>query len=79
MFVRAYLRASTYEWTRPGRRRNSTPSRMSGDWRSLQVCRERERSEACSPELFRLLKDCRPGDVLLIEQVDRLSPPQLDD
>jgi DNA invertase Pin-like site-specific DNA recombinase len=25
------------------------------------------------PELFRLLGDCRPGDVLLIEQVDRLS------
>ena len=25
------------------------------------------------PELFRLLKDSRPGDVLLIEQVDRLS------
>ena len=25
------------------------------------------------PELFRLLHDSRPGDVLLIEQVDRLS------
>jgi len=25
------------------------------------------------PELFRLLSDCRPGDILLIEQVDRLS------
>jgi DNA invertase Pin-like site-specific DNA recombinase len=25
------------------------------------------------PELFRLLEDCTPGDVLLIEQVDRLS------
>lgn len=25
------------------------------------------------PELFRLLADSRPGDVLLIEQVDRLS------
>ena len=25
------------------------------------------------PELFRLLSDCKPGDVLLIEQVDRLS------
>lgn len=22
------------------------------------------------PELFRLLKDCQPGDVLLVEQVD---------
>ncbi|MET4666310.1 recombinase family protein [Sphingomonas sp. PvP056] len=25
------------------------------------------------PELFRLLGDCEPGDVLLVEQVDRLS------
>ena len=25
------------------------------------------------PELFRLLAGCRPGGVLLIEQVDRLS------
>jgi DNA invertase Pin-like site-specific DNA recombinase len=25
------------------------------------------------PELFRLLSDCQPGDVLLVEQVDRLS------
>ena len=25
------------------------------------------------PELFRLLSDCEPGDVLLVEQVDRLS------
>lgn len=25
------------------------------------------------PELFRLLGDCQPGDILLVEQVDRLS------
>jgi DNA invertase Pin-like site-specific DNA recombinase len=25
------------------------------------------------PELFRLLSDCSPGDLLLVEQVDRLS------
>jgi len=25
------------------------------------------------PELFRLLEDCQPGDLLLVEQVDRLS------
>jgi DNA invertase Pin-like site-specific DNA recombinase len=25
------------------------------------------------PELFRLLADARPGDILLVEQVDRLS------
>ncbi|WP_128843248.1 recombinase family protein [Burkholderia catarinensis] len=31
------------------------------------------------PELFRLLDDCQPGDVLLIEQVDRLSRLTNDD
>jgi DNA invertase Pin-like site-specific DNA recombinase len=31
------------------------------------------------PELFRLLSDCRPGDVLLVEQVDRLSRLSGDD
>ena len=31
------------------------------------------------PKLFRLPKDCRLGDVLLIEQVDRLSRLTLDD
>jgi len=27
------------------------------------------------PELFRLLADCRPGDILLTEQVDSLPRP----
>ncbi|WP_108662954.1 recombinase family protein [Acuticoccus kandeliae] len=31
------------------------------------------------PELFRLLSDARPGDVLLVEQVDRLSRLTTDD
>ena len=31
------------------------------------------------PELFRLLRDSRPGDILLIEQVDRLSRLTTDD
>lgn len=31
------------------------------------------------PELFRLLSDCRPGDRLLVEQVDRLSRLKDDD
>ena len=38
-----------------------------------QLRRERERGVPPRPELFRLLADCRPGDVLLVEQVDRLS------
>jgi DNA invertase Pin-like site-specific DNA recombinase len=30
-------------------------------------------AELHRPELFRLLTDCEPRDVLLVEQVDRLS------
>lgn len=37
------------------------------------LCRERERRSLQGPELFRLLADSHPGDVLLVEQVDRLS------
>ena len=37
-------------------------------------CVENESGAKLSrPELFRLLADCQPGDVLLTEQVDRLS------
>jgi hypothetical protein len=31
------------------------------------------------PELFRLLADAHPGDILLVEQVDRLSPLKAED
>lgn len=31
------------------------------------------------PELFRLLNDCSPGDILIVEQVDRLSRLTADD
>jgi len=74
MFVRAYLRASTDEQDA-----NRARAELEG------FCAERGLTVACwyvenesgstlaRPELFRLLADARPGDVLLVEQVDRLS------
>ncbi|RWX69641.1 resolvase [Mesorhizobium sp. M4B.F.Ca.ET.089.01.1.1] len=74
MFVRAYLRASTKE---------QDASRASGDLlafakeRGLPIAATYIENESgaslARPELFRLLSDCLPGDILLIEQVDRLS------
>lgn len=74
MFVRAYLRASTKEQD-AGRAKDDL----------IEFARERglhiaafyvENESGASlqrPELFRLLGDCHEGDILLIEQVDRLS------
>lgn len=74
MFVRAYLRASTKE---------QDASRARADLeafakeRSLAIAAfyiENESGASLKrPELFRLLGDCHAGDILLIEQVDRLS------
>ena len=74
MFVRAYLRASTAE-------QNANRARMQLDAfaaeRGLSIASRYVENESgaklARPELFRLLADCRPGDVLLVEQVDRLS------
>jgi DNA invertase Pin-like site-specific DNA recombinase len=74
MFVRAYLRASTED---------QDATRAKGQLQAF-AC-ERGLTVACwyvesasgaslqRPELFRLLADASPGDVLLVEQVDRLS------
>jgi DNA invertase Pin-like site-specific DNA recombinase len=74
MFVRAYLRASTDE---------QNASRARGQLqafateRGLSVASWYTENESgaslARPELFRLLADSQPGDVLLVEQVDRLS------
>jgi DNA invertase Pin-like site-specific DNA recombinase len=74
MFVRAYLRASTSE-------QDATRARAQLDAfaheRGLAIAAAYVETESgatlARPELFRLLKDCHPGDILLIEQVDRLS------
>ena len=74
MFVRSYLRASTSE-------QNATRARAQLEdfaaERGLTIAASYVENESgaklARPELFRLLADCRPGDVLLVEQVDRLS------
>ena len=73
-FVRAYLRASTHD---------QDPERARGDLlrfasdKGLTIASwyvEKESGAKLDrPELFRLISDAHPGDVLLIEQVDRLS------
>ena len=74
MLARLYLRASTDE-------QDATRAREQLDAfaaeRGLRVAGAYVENESgaklARPELFRLLTDCKPGDVLLVEQVDRLS------
>jgi DNA invertase Pin-like site-specific DNA recombinase len=74
MFVRAYLRASTSEQDAT---RAKDQLKAFATERGLTVAAwyvENESGAKLSrPELFRLLADAHPGDVLLVEQVDRLS------
>jgi DNA invertase Pin-like site-specific DNA recombinase len=74
MFVRAYLRASTKEQD-ASRARADLEAFATG--RGLTIAATYLENESGAslqrPELFRLLADSRPGDVLLVEQVDRLS------
>ena len=73
-FIRAYLRASTEE--QDGSRARAQVETFAAD-RGMQIAAwyvENESGAKLSrPELFRLLADAHPGDVLLIEQIDRLS------
>lgn len=74
MFIRAYLRASTDEQDAT---RAKDQLRAFAAERGLTVaawCTENESGATLArPELFRLLADAQPGDILLVEQVDRLS------
>ncbi|MDW9781950.1 resolvase [Sinorhizobium meliloti] len=74
MFARLYLRASTDE--QDASRARAALEAFANE-RGLQIVASYVENESGTkldrPELFRLLKDARPGDVLLIEQVDRLS------
>ena len=74
MFVRAYLRASTDE---QDANRAKDQLRAFAAERGLKIaaCYTDNESGAklARPELFRLLADAQPGDILLVEQVDRLS------
>jgi len=74
MFVRGYLRASTVE--QDAQRARGDLERFAAD-RGMRIAAFYVENESGAslqrPELFRLLADCQPGDVLLVEQVDRLS------
>jgi len=74
MFVRAYLRASTED-------QNAARARADLDAfaaeRGLFIAATYLENESgatlARPELFRLLADARPGDILLVEQVGGTS------
>jgi DNA invertase Pin-like site-specific DNA recombinase len=74
MFIRAYLRASTED--QDAKRAKGDLERFARE-RGLAIAAYYVENESGAtlrrPELFRLLSDCGPGDVLLVEQVDRLS------
>ena len=74
MFVRGYLRASTQE---QDAKRAIDDLRAFAKERDLRIASFYVENESGAslkrPELFRLLSDSHPGDILLIEQVDRLS------
>jgi DNA invertase Pin-like site-specific DNA recombinase len=74
MFTRAYLRASTNQ--QDANRARADLERFASEHRLTIASWYLENESGASlnrPELFRLLSDSSPGDVLLIEQVDRLS------
>jgi DNA invertase Pin-like site-specific DNA recombinase len=74
MFVRAYLRASTNEQDATRARDQLKAFAAERGMRIACWYVENESgAKLARPELFRLLNDSQPGDVLLIEQVDRLS------
>ena len=73
-FVRAYLRASTSDQD-AGRAREDL-ERFAVE-HQLAIVKFYEENESGAklerPKLFELINDAHPGDVLLVEQVDRLS------
>ena len=80
MFIRAYLRASTDEQD-AGRARASL-EKFASDHNKAIACEYLENASGAAadrPELLRLLKDARKGDVLLVESIDRLSRLPADD
>jgi DNA invertase Pin-like site-specific DNA recombinase len=74
MRTRSYLRASTDE--QDATRARAAVETFAAD-HGLDIVgtyvENENGAKLARPELFRLIADSRPGDVLLIEQVDRLS------
>lgn len=74
MFVRAYLRASTKEQdANRAREELEAFARDKGLTIASYYVENESGASLQRPELFRLLGECQKGDILLIEQVDRLS------
>ncbi|MBD9373446.1 recombinase family protein [Rhizobium sp. ARZ01] len=74
MLARMYLRASTDEQDATRARQELEDFAAERGLTIVATYIENESGAKLQrPELFRLLSDSRPGDVLLIEQVDRLS------
>ena len=74
MFIRAYLRASTVEQDATRAREDLRAFAKERGWTIAATYVENESGAILRrPELMRLLGDCQPGDVLLVEQIDRLS------
>src|ERR671913_2603399 len=74
MFVRAYLRASTEDQDATRARADlEALAKEHGLTIAATYVEHESGASLARPELFRLLADARPGDILLVEQVDRLS------
>jgi DNA invertase Pin-like site-specific DNA recombinase len=74
MNARAYLRASTDGQDAERAREQVEAFAAERDLPIVGTYVENESgAKLARPELFRLIADSRPGDVLLVEQVDRLS------
>ena len=74
MFIRSYLRASTIEQN--ANRASAALEQFAAEHGQLianMYLENASGTEANRPELLRLLKDARKGDVLLVESIDRLS------
>lgn len=80
MFIRAYLRASTDE--QDASRARASLEQFASNHNKVVASEYLENASGATadrPELMRLLKDSRKGDVLLVESIDRLSRLPVDD
>lgn len=80
MFVRSYLRASTDE--QDASRARAVVEEFAASQGHSIACEYLENASGAKAdrlELLRLLKDAKPGDVLLVESIDRLSRLPADD
>lgn len=80
MFIRAYLRASTAE--QDANRARATLEKFAND-NELRIAKFYVENESGAklerPRLNELLEDCSEGDILLIEDIDRLTRLKADD